>query len=312
MEKQPSFRVRITTIQPQKPITFDLYIEIANNQTLYLRAGESISKEKVALLTSKDSGDNFSILEKDRNTYREYVKSCINSDEMTTFEKAKILRESSFSLMEELFENPDVHKALENSRPIIQDFVSLIDNDPEALGFMIGLSSHDFYTYNHSLDVSIYSLGLATSLGFNRKELEELGLGALFHDIGKRHVPLEILCKKGSLDDNEWKKMQMHPNYGLVILNENPTISEGIKAACFEHHESFLGNGYPQQLTGAEIHPFGKIVAIADTYDAMTTQRSYNTPMKPLDAVNMIKEKLINRYDPEYVKAFHSTLFKLS
>ncbi len=94
-----------------------------------------------------------------------------------------------------------------------------------------------------------------------------------------------------------------HPQYGLVILNGHPNISDAIKAACFEHHESWAGNGYPQQLVAEEIHPFARIVAITDTYtDAMTTQRSYNVPMSPLDAVTMMKEKLAGRYDPDMLK----------
>jgi HD-GYP domain-containing protein (c-di-GMP phosphodiesterase class II) len=311
MEKIPTFRVRISTILPDMTLPFDLYLEINNNKTIYLRAGSSISKEKIASLQQKDSGEFFSIHEQDRQLYRDFIRSTINSTTTTPNEKAKVLRESSYSLMEELFENPDVHKALADSRPIIKDFLSLMEAEPQTLGYMIGLSAHDFYTYNHSLDVSIYSLGLGAAIGFSKTDLEELGLGALFHDIGKRHVPLEILCKKGPLDAHEWSKMQMHPQFGLAILNENPTISLGMKAACFEHHESFLGNGYPQQLPGPEIHPYARIVAITDTYDAMTTQRSYNVPMKPIDAVTMMKEKLGGKFDPEMIKAYHSVLFKL-
>ncbi|MNL29678.1 Cyclic di-GMP phosphodiesterase response regulator RpfG [compost metagenome] len=161
------------------------------------------------------------------------------------------------------------------------------------------------------MDVSIYSLGLGKALGYNAKELEELGVGSLFHDVGKRNVSLDILCKKGGLDEAEWEQMKMHPQYGLVILNNHPNISDAVKAACFEHHESWAGNGYPQQLMADEIHPFARIVAITDTYDAMTTQRSYNVPLKPLDAVTMMKEKLAGRYDPDMLKAMYSVLFKI-
>jgi HD-GYP domain-containing protein (c-di-GMP phosphodiesterase class II) len=146
----------------------------------------------------------------------------------------------------------------------------------------------------------------------NKEELADLGMAALFHDVGKRQVPLDILCKKGALSDREWAIMQKHPQFGLMILNDNPDISDGVKAACFEHHESFMGNGYPQQLTGPEIHPYACIVALTDTYDAMTTQRSYNVPLAPIEAVNMIKDKLYARYHPEMIKAFSSVLFNLN
>ncbi len=311
MESANYFRIRLTTIRPDKVTSFDIFILVDNKYILYLRAGDKLSDGKIERLHSRDTGDSFFVRDEDKQAYRDWVREEMNSSLIDPYSKAKILRESSVALMEDLFENPDVNTALDESRPIIKDFIDLMENAPEAMGFMISLSGHDFYTYNHSLDVSIYSLGLGKALGYDAATMEELGVGALFHDIGKRNVSLDILCKKGGLSDAEWEQMKMHPQYGLVILNNHPNISDAIKAACFEHHESWAGNGYPQQIVGDEIHPFARIVAITDTYDAMTTQRSYNVPMKPLDAVTMMKEKLAGRYDPEMLKAMYSVLFKI-
>ncbi|MEM7645916.1 MAG: HD domain-containing phosphohydrolase, partial [Pseudomonadota bacterium] len=87
--------------------------------------------------------------------------------------------------------------------------------------------------------------------------------------------------------------------------------SEAIKACCYEHHESFLGNGYPQELPGDQIHPMARIIAICDTYDAMTTQRSYNQPMTPKDAIEFMTTKLKDRYDPELLRVLREVMFKL-
>jgi HD-GYP domain-containing protein (c-di-GMP phosphodiesterase class II) len=305
------FRIRLNTIRAEKVTSFDIYIMIDYKYILYLRAGDKLSDGKITMLSQRDTGDSFFVRTEDRDNYRLWVREEINSDFISPFDKAKILRESSMALMEDLFENPDVNTALNESRPIITDFINFMDNTPEAMSFMLSLSGHDFYTYNHSLDVSIYSLGLGRALAFNSKDLEELGVGSLFHDIGKRNVSLDILCKKGGLNDAEWEQMRMHPQFGLVILNNHPNISDAVKASCFEHHESWAGNGYPQQLPGPEIHPFARIIAITDTYDAMTTQRSYNVPLKPFDAVTMMRDKLAGRYDPDMLKAMHSVLFKI-
>lgn len=305
------FRIRLSTIRPDKQTTFDIYLYLDQKFVIYLRAGDKISDGKIERLHNKDTGNSFFVKTSDRDKYRQWVKEELNSDLILPFDKAKILRESSLAIMEDLYENPDVNKALDDSRPIIKDFINFLENEPEGMAFLISLSGHDFYTYNHSLDVSIYSLGLGKALSFSPKDLEELGVGSLFHDIGKRNVSLDILCKKGPLDENEWAQMKQHPQFGLLILDQHPNMSDAVKAACYEHHESWEGNGYPQQLQGHEIHPFGRIVAIADTYDAMTTQRSYNTPLKPFDALTMMKEKLAGRYDPEILKAMYSVLFKL-
>jgi len=311
MNSSPYFRIRLSTIRADKVTTFDIFLNIDGKFVTYRHAGDKMADDKIEQLHKRDTGNSFFIRAEDKEKYRLWVREEMNSDLLRPEEKAKILRESSLAIMEDLFENPDVNKALDDSRPIINDFLNFMEQSPESMGYLISLSGHDFYTYNHSLDVGIYALGLGSVLSYNRKDLEELGLGCLFHDIGKRNVPLEILCKKGPLDETEWEQMKRHPQFGLMILNQNPNISDAIKAACFEHHESWAGNGYPQQISANEIHPFARIVAITDTYDAMTTQRSYNVPMKPYDAVQMMKEKLAGRYDPEMLKAMHSVLFRL-
>ncbi len=311
MDSNAYFKIRINSIIPEKPLTFDLYLKINDQLITYVRAGDRLEKEKILALQARDSGSHFLVKESDRKAFKTFVHEQMISSDLNVRQKAQLLRDSSMTLVEEIFEHPDVNVALDNSRPIIHQFVEFMDAEPEAMGHLISLSGHDFYTFNHSLDVGIYSLGLAQALGFTKQELDEMGIAALFHDIGKRQVNLDILCKKGSLTDSEWAQMQKHPQFGLVILNQNKNVSDAVKAACFEHHESWAGNGYPQNLTAAEIHPFARIVAITDTYDAMTTQRSYNVPMKPFEAVTMMKEKLAGRYDPEFLKAMHSVLFKL-
>jgi HD-GYP domain-containing protein (c-di-GMP phosphodiesterase class II) len=311
MESANYFKVRINTLIPRQPTTFDLHLKVADQVILYLRAGDRLDEEKIRALESRDSGNHFLVKEEDRKAYKTYVHNQMISSNLDVREKAMVLRESSMTLMEELFEHPDVNKALDASRPVIKEFIEFMKAEPEAMSHLISLSGHDFYTYNHSLDVSIYSLGLGESLTLNKMELEELGVAALLHDVGKRQISLDILCKKGPLSDAEWAQMQKHPQYGLAILDAHPNVSDAVKAACFEHHESWIGNGYPQQISGQEIHPFARIVAITDTYDAMTTQRSYNVPLKPIDAVTTMKEKISGRYDPEMLKAMYSVLFKL-
>lgn len=304
------YRIRVRSIYPDTPTEFNLYVYINNRYVLYLHAGDKLTKEKLKTIESHPSAA-FYILEKDFPIYKKYIHSEVNNEKLDSLQKAVILRESSYALVEELFENPDVHKALDESKEIITSFVSFMEAVPEGMANLISLSSHDFYTYNHSLDVGIYCLGMAKMLNYNTRDLLEIGQGALFHDIGKRMVSVDIICKSGPLDDVEWAQMSRHPAFGLKILNEHPGIPDGIKAACFEHHENFLGTGYPQSLKGHEIHPYGKMVALADTYDALTTKRSYNKPMPPKEALNFMLQKLADRFDPEMLKAFTSVLFKL-
>lgn len=304
-------KIRINSLHASQPLTFDLFVSINGRYVLYVRAGDSLDGSKIKTFEHKGA-DIFYILEADRFKYKNYVHSQVSDESLGTKQRALILKESSFSLVEELFEHPDVNVALNQSKDLISEFVTFIDQEPEAIAHLIGLSSHDFYTYNHSLDVSIYALGLGQVVGYDKKELADLGLGSLLHDIGKRHVSADIICKKGPLDEAEWAQMKMHPTFGLKILNENPDMSDNVKACAFEHHENWAGNGYPQELPGPEIHLMACIVALTDTYDALTTKRSYNEPMKPTDALTLMKDKLSGRFNPDLLKAMYSVLFRMN
>ncbi len=304
--------IRINSLHPSEAIPFDIFVEVGSHHVHYLRAGDSLAKEKIKKF-EKTAPDSFYVLAKDRSVYRDYIQGRLNNENLKPSEKAVILRESSLAIVQELFESPDIGKALEQSKEVIRGFMDFMEDQPDAMSELIGLSKHDFYTYNHSVDVSIYSLGLGSVMGLSGKDLKELGEGALFHDIGKRHVSIDIITKDGPLTDVEWAQMKKHPEFGLLILNEqNPKlITNNIKACCFEHHESIIGNGYPQGLRGDEIHPLARIIAVTDTFDALTTKRSYNEPMLPNDALNFMREKLKARYDAEVLEAFFSILFKV-
>lgn len=301
------FNIRIGCLLPDKPLPFDLFVQIRGRQVHYIRAGDALSNEKIAKL---GNSNKFFVPNSQRQSFKDFIHKQLNEESVDPKSKAEILRESSLALVEELYEKPDVGAALEDSKTLIQEFVKFMNEVPEGMDNLISLSTHDFYTYNHSLDVSVYSLGLGRLVGYSDEELAELGRGSLFHDVGKKWVDVDIICKKGALDDAEWAQMKKHPEFGLQILNDHD-VSEAIKACCFEHHESFLGNGYPQEMPGNEIHPMARIIAITDTYDALTTQRSYNKPMTPKDAIEFMTTKLKDRYDPDLLKALREVMFKL-
>ncbi len=302
-------KIRLNSLPPGRKIPFDLFVTIGGRIIHYLRAGDKISAVKLDHFERK-APEQFYILATERTNYQKFVRDGLISPDLDTKQKALILRESTMVLVEELFERPDIENALKDARQVIEDFVAFMDSDAAAMVNLIGLSSHDFYTYNHSLDVSIYSLGLGQAVGFRGQELKELGLGGLFHDIGKRYIPLEIICKNGPLSEEEWVLMQKHPQFGLKILTEHNAL-ENVVACAFEHHESLLGNGYPQKLSAEQIHPMARVVAVADTYDALTTKRSYNDPMRPTDAIELMTGKLNGKYDPEVMRALVAIFQKL-
>ena len=140
------------------------------------------------------------------------------------------------------------------------------------------LDTRDSYTNGHSLRVTLYSMILAKSLNLDNEYMEDIEIAGLLHDIGKIAMPKSILCKNGKLTDEEFVVMKNHPVVGekiVVNIKKLQLISEWVKS----HHEKWNGTGYPDGLKGEEIPLAGRIIALADTYDAMTSTRPYRTAL---------------------------------
>ena len=165
------------------------------------------------------------------------------------------------------------------------------------------VEAKDAYTRGHSDRVSAYSVLLGEKLGLSEKELNDLKIGGLFHDIGKIGVPDSILLKDSKLTDDEYSEIKNHPAIGAHILS-NATIFSDIIPIVKHHHERFDGFGYPGKLKGEEIPYLARITAVADAFDAMTSKRTYRNSL-PLDIVKAEIEKCKGtQFDPECADAF--------
>lgn len=167
------------------------------------------------------------------------------------------------------------------------------------------LDTKDSYTNGHSLRVTLYSMILAKELNLDDSYMEDIEIAGLLHDIGKIAMPNSILCKNGKLTDEEFAVMKSHPlRGGRIVINikKLQTISEWVKA----HHEKWDGRGYPDGLKGEEIPLPGRIIALADTYDAMTSTRPYRTALSHEIAISEIEKCSGTQFDPTLAKLFIS------
>jgi HD-GYP domain-containing protein (c-di-GMP phosphodiesterase class II) len=151
--------------------------------------------------------------------------------------------------------------------------------------------------------VSRFSVAIAQRLGLDDAEVEKIRISALLHDVGKIGIDDKILKKPAALTDEEFEVMKKHPQKGYKIMSQIPAMKEFL-AGMYMHHEMVDGKGYPQGLKGDQIPLMGKIVAVADTFDAMTTDRPYQKAMKFEDAVARIESFVNTRYDADVVAAF--------
>jgi HD-GYP domain-containing protein (c-di-GMP phosphodiesterase class II) len=191
---------------------------------------------------------------------------------------------------------------------LAQKAVHLVIEDESILLGMTTIKNYDEYTFNHSVNVSIYSLAMGKRLGFSKKTLTELGITGLLHDIGKSKVPREVLNKPASLDEEEWGMMKKHPLMGVEIvlnLKQLGEINPRMVVGIFDHHLKSDLSGYPKLFRKKKVSLFGRIIQIADSYDAMTTPRIYKkTPYTPEQALALLLRERTVHFDPLLLKIF--------
>jgi len=198
--------------------------------------------------------------------------------------------------------------SIRKAKRVVESMVDLILDQEEFLIGMTAIKDYDEYTYHHSVNVSILSVALGHRLGFPKNALMELGLVALFHDIGKTDIPAEILNKPSKFTEDEWKLIKRHPVWGVsAILKMKGFDMTSVRAAivAFEHHIHEDSTGYPRTRRVEDLDLFARIVGIADQYDGMTSSRVYSrVPMPPDKALRLMMERSGTQLDPLLLKFF--------
>ncbi|MEK7764459.1 MAG: HD-GYP domain-containing protein [Nitrospirota bacterium] len=195
-----------------------------------------------------------------------------------------------------------------HAKRAMQNIVDLMMNDESTVLGLTTLRCHDEYTHNHSVNVSLLSMALGNRAGYPKVELADLGLAALFHDMGKSTIPMEVLNKPGEFTDDDWVAMRNHPTEGVLSLSKLRGITNlpgRMAAASFEHHMNLDFSGYPKLTVPWTVSLTGRILTIADCYDAMTSSRVYRRePMSPSKVLNMMFSKSGKAFDPVLLKLF--------
>lgn len=187
-----------------------------------------------------------------------------------------------------LYQDTESTGFVDMTRSITDDLMKAIE-DNEAIAVDISaLKVSDEYTFKHSVDVATMSMIVSRQYGLPDEQIYEIGISGLLHDIGKSKIPNEILNKAGKLTDEEFALIKQHSLLGYQILKDKPELSNAIKLGVLQHHEKINGSGYPMGATEDKIHIFAKIIAVADIYDALVTERPYKKAFTPRDAVEMI------------------------
>lgn len=193
---------------------------------------------------------------------------------------------------------------IQSIQQITKNLTNQFDSITDIVSCMNKVRNIDEYTYAHSLNVALLCSLLASWLGMDELQRRLVTYCGLLHDIGKSKIPPEILNKPNSLTQKEFEEIKKHPVAGYKILEKNIAISKDIALGVLMHHEREDGSGYPLGIQSDKIHYFAKIVAVADIYDAMTSNKVYKKRQPPFDVLEMFESEYLTKCDTGIMLTF--------
>lgn len=307
------FPIYLETLRVDSALAFDLYIEASSEYVLYRSVSQPFTDQHRQHLLENNVGRLF-VSADDQTSYQHYLESNLNTiirdKSVSDKVKAGIVYESAKFLVADIFANPAVGENIKRGEELVKSTVGFILTGSSAFASLLSVMSFDYSTYTHSVNVCTLSLALAQSTGIrNPRDLKVLGTGALLHDIGKTKVGDSILNKAGPLTDAEMDLVRRHPQWGYDIVKETDLVDTESYFPILQHHERDNQSGYPEQCGGNKIHRYAKITAIADVFDAMTTERVYRNAA---DAYPALKEMFadVGAFDRELLEQF-TKMFEL-
>lgn len=201
-------------------------------------------------------------------------------------------------------------RALDHARVsrVVDDILADLHKEAGFVFELTSLRSADEYSFVHSVNVSVLSVILGQSIFMGYRDLKQLGMGALLHDLGKIKVPAELLQRKGGLSPEEFELVKAHATLGFDIIRSHPEFSTMAAHVALQHHERLDGSGYPRGLRHGEILAFGLITGIADVYDALVSNRPYRPGFHPSEAIQQLVQGAGTLFDENLVRKLMETM----
>ncbi|WNF38756.1 HD-GYP domain-containing protein [Bacillaceae bacterium IKA-2] len=195
-------------------------------------------------------------------------------------------------------------KAIQSFKKIFKEILACLKDNQTVLNLLATTKIHDNYLYNHCVNVTIYSCQLAIENSLPIKNIEEIGLGAMLHDLGKLYIPPQILNKPGQLTNEEFDIVKKHSQAGFDILRKVHGIPIPVAHCAYQHHERLDGLGYPRGLKDNDIHKYSKILSVADVFDAVTSHRVYRPAMLPHTGLELLYAGSGTQFESRQVELF--------
>ncbi len=297
-------------------INFNIYL--IKDMLIELLAEASVAQAiEIPDRVFKARGD-LAIRTTDIHLYKEYLDDILSSPdipvEMRQKCKAISLKENSKILIRDVLSSPHVIDKMDEVGTAIAEITDSILNKQVRVYDMMSLKNYDLYTYTHSVNVAVLCIAIGSALGFERRQIEKLGVGALMHDIGKSVLPKDLINKQGRLTNEEFSLMKTHVLEGIKILKATKEMEKESLLVVLQHHERLSGTGYPFGLNSGKVKPFGRIASMVDCYDCLITPRPFRYAYTPYMALSLLtrETKETGDFDPDYLMTFITLLAELS
>ena len=302
-------QVPINTLVPNRRAGIKLFLHTGKDRfVLFINETDLISATKIEQL-KQNRVNHLYLNTGDQQGYLNYVKENLSgilaNPNLTDNDKASIIYKTASSITKDLFLRPSA-KGIKETRNLADCMIETISQAPKTSNLLMMITSQDYYTYTHSINVGIYAVSMMHKIrpSISEADLKTVALGFFLHDLGKARIPNSIINKQGALDQNEWQLMQEHPALGAELVQkmgeDNPTVIDII----LTHHERGNGSGYPRKLSLQEISIPGKICALCDIFDALTTKRPYKKALSTFEALKIIKNETPEHFEPELLNPF--------
>lgn len=277
-----------------------------------MEVGDVVLTEDGKVALGEGTVLNFSLIERLKYwgvpsvVIREAVKVTTTDHNKQQQKQFADMYQTSLTTVKQAFQNMRYFKEVP-LQEMVHVVYTAVDPLVETAGVVYRLHKvprQDEYTFHHSVNVAVIAGVLGKWLGYDGDDIKEIVLAGLLHDIGKTQVPLSILNKPGKLTDEEMEIMRSHTTAGYNLLKDNSDVPRSVMMAVLQHHERMDGSGYPMKVQGNKIHPFARIIAVADIYDAMTSDKVYHEKASPFTVVEMLVQEMFNKLDPSICTSF--------
>jgi len=296
----------IETILLDEPLAFDLYIETNGNLVKYVKASgmlHSGTREKLIA----NNVNCFYISTSDSSAFDDYMVNhlgtVLNTPGLTKTEKSKIIYSSAIHVMQDMFESDISASKIMLAKELMHETVKRVLSAEVTIASILQLSTHDYKTYSHCVNVALYSIGIGYEYGLSEKELHDIASGAILHDVGKCRIDSCIINKPAKLTLDEFETIKDHPEHSHAMLIENGETNSVILDIVLNHHEKLDGSGYTKGIDKNHISFPVQIVTVADIFDALSSNRSYKSAASFFVSLKTMKVQMKKQLNLDLINA---------